>query len=87
MRKEIPVNKADMEITPERKAKIMDILLEIYERQEGIKLVVKENGIGIHNDEIKNVMKRFYKVDKSRVHNNSFGIGLSIADRIIKELL
>lgn len=32
------MNKADMEITPERKAKIMDILLEIYERQEGIKL-------------------------------------------------
>lgn len=42
MRKEIHMNKADMEITPERKAKIMDILLEIYERQEGIKLVVKE---------------------------------------------
>ena len=29
--------------TRERKAKIMDILLEIYERQEGIKLVVKDN--------------------------------------------
>jgi hypothetical protein len=43
MRKEIPMNKADMEITPERKSKIMDILLEIYERQEGIKLVVKDN--------------------------------------------
>ena len=42
MRKEIPMNKADMEITPERKAKIMDILLEIYESQEGIKLVVKD---------------------------------------------
>ena len=27
-------------------------------------------------------MKRFYKVDKSRVNNNSFGIGLSIANRI-----
>lgn len=48
-----------------------------------LKLEVKDNGIGIPKDEIKNVMKRFYKVDKSRVNNNSFGIGLSIANRII----
>ena len=47
-----------------------------------IKLEVIDNGIGIPKDEIKNVMKRFYKVDKSRVNNNSFGIGLSIANRI-----
>ena len=47
-----------------------------------LKLEVKDNGIGIPTDEIKNVMKRFYKVDKSRVNNNSFGIGLSIANRI-----
>ena len=33
---------------------------------------------------VNNVMKRFYKVDKSRVHNSSFGIGLSIANRIVK---
>ena len=49
MRKEIPMNKADMEITPERKAKIMDILLEIYERQEGIKLVVKDKASWINS--------------------------------------
>ena len=42
MRKEIPMNKADMEITPERKAKIMDILLEIYERHDGFMLVFKD---------------------------------------------
>lgn len=30
-------------------------------------------------------MKRFYKVDKSRVNNNSFGIGLSIANRIVNK--
>ncbi|MEE0931757.1 MAG: HAMP domain-containing sensor histidine kinase [Clostridium sp.] len=47
------------------------------------KLVVEDNGIGIPKDEINNVMKRFYKVDKSRVNNNSFGIGLSIAERIV----
>lgn len=48
-----------------------------------LNLKVKDNGIGIPKDEIKNVIKRFYKVDKSRVNNNSFGIGLSIANRIV----
>ena len=48
-----------------------------------VKLEVQDNGIGIPKDEINNVMKRFYKVDKSRVNNNSFGIGLSIAERIV----
>lgn len=47
-----------------------------------LKLEVRDNGIGIPKNEINNVMKRFYKIDKSRVNNNSFGIGLSIANRI-----
>ena len=48
-----------------------------------VNLEVKDNGIGIPKEEINNVIKRFYKVDKSRVNNNSFGIGLSIANRIV----
>ena len=56
----------------------------ILKRENGkVKLEVQDNGIGIPKDEINNVMKRFYKVDKSRVNNNSFGIGLSIANRIV----
>ena len=47
-------------------------------------MTIEDNGMGIPKDELKNVMKRFYKVDKSRVKNNSFGLGLSIANRIIK---
>ena len=43
-----------------------------------MQLEVIDNGIGIPSEEINNVMKRFYKVDKSRKHNSSFGIGLSI---------
>lgn len=59
----------------------IQIMLRNVDNQ--LKLEVKDNGIGIPKDEIKNVMKRFYKVDKSRVNNNSFGIGLSIANRIV----
>lgn len=61
-----------------------NIEIQIMLRKIGnnFKLEVKDNGMGIPKDEIKNVMKRFYKVDKSRINNNSFGIGLSIANRI-----
>ena len=55
----------------------------IRKEASAIKLEVKDNGIGIPKNEIDNVKKRFYKVDKSRVNNNSFGIGLSIANRIV----
>ena len=62
-----------------------NIEIEIILKKEAnkFKLEVKDNGIGIPETEINNVMKRFYKVDKSRVNNNSFGIGLSIANRIV----
>ena len=59
------------------------IHIALVEENNRIKLEVRDNGIGIPSEEINNVMKRFYKVDKSRVNNNSFGIGLSIAKRII----
>ena len=57
--------------------------ISIRKEASAIKLEVKDNGIGIPKNEIDNVKKRFYKVDKSRVNNNSFGIGLSIANRIV----
>lgn len=63
----------------------IEIKITLLKENEQIKLEVKDNGIGIPKDEIKNVMKRFYKVDKSRVNNNSFGIGLSIANRIVNK--
>lgn len=61
----------------------IEIEISLLKENSKIRLEVKDNGIGIPKDEIKNVMKRFYKVDKSRVNNNSFGIGLSIANRLV----
>ena len=61
----------------------IEIEITLKKECDKFKLEVKDNGIGIAENEIKNVMKRFYKVDKSRVNNNSFGIGLSIANRIV----
>ena len=61
----------------------IEIEITLKKEVNKFKLEVKDNGIGIPKNEINNVMKRFYKVDKSRVNNNSFGIGLSIANRIV----
>ncbi|MDB1932999.1 HAMP domain-containing sensor histidine kinase [Clostridium tertium] len=61
----------------------IEIEISLLKENSKIRLEVKDNGIGIPKDEIKNVMKRLYKVDKSRVNNNSFGIGLSIANKVV----
>lgn len=62
----------------------IEIEIKLEKINNKIKMTIEDNGMGIPKDELKNVMKRFYKVDKSRVKNNSFGLGLSIANRIIK---
>ena len=54
----------------------IEIEIKLIRLDDKTKLEVKDNGMGIPKDERNNVMKRFYKVDKSSVKNNSFGIGL-----------
>ena len=61
----------------------IEIEIKLRHLDNKVNLEIKDNGMGIPKDELNNVMKRFYKVDKSRVKNNSFGIGLSIASRIV----
>ena len=61
----------------------IEIEIKLRHLDDKVNLEIKDNGMGIPKDELNNVMKRFYKVDKSRVKNNSFGIGLSIASRIV----
>lgn len=48
-------------------------------------LKVSNQGEKIPDKEIKNLFKRFYRVDKARTRNESYGLGLSIAESIAKE--
>lgn len=57
--------------------------INIFEKNENILFNIRDNGKGVPKDEIPYILNRFYKVDKSRKNNNSFGLGLSIADKII----
>lgn len=59
------------------------INISSYTENNDVYISIKDNGIGIDKDEIPNITDKFYRVDKSRKYNNSFGIGLSIASQII----
>lgn len=48
-------------------------------------LSVSDPGEPISREDLKNIFKRFYRIDKARTMNHSYGLGLSIAENIIKE--
>lgn len=48
-------------------------------------ILVKDSGIGIKEDELQNVTKKFYRVDKNS-WNNSMGLGLAMVSYILKLL-
>ncbi|WEK53206.1 MAG: HAMP domain-containing sensor histidine kinase [Candidatus Cohnella colombiensis] len=54
------------------------------ETARGVEIAITDNGQGIAEEEIHNIFKPFYKVDKSREGStNGNGIGLSIVKRIV----
>ena len=58
--------------------------LEIIQKKN-ILILVDDDGPGINENEYQNVMKPFYRIDKSRGQNKSgVGLGLSIANDIIR---
>ena len=59
------------------------IKIRVYKENDIVNISIKDNGIGIEKAEIPKITDKFYRVDKSRKYNNSFGIGLSIASQII----
>lgn len=60
---------------------VIDINLE--KKEDDVFLSIKDNGMGIEENNIQRVTDRFFKSDKSRQRNNSFGLGLSIAEKIV----
>lgn len=93
--KALPTCSAD----PERISQVVSILLHnaisytpehgkielsIAYKKEHFYLSIKDNGIGISDEDKKKIFDRFYRVEKSRSTKDHFGLGLSIAHEIIK---
>lgn len=45
-------------------------------------IVIKDNGIGISEEDLKHIFERLYKCDKGRLNKGS-GLGLSIVQQLV----
>ncbi len=62
------------------------ILLKATPTNKGVKIEIRDDGIGIAPDDLSHVFERFYRADKSRSsHIMGSGLGLSIAQMIVSE--
>lgn len=62
-----------------------EIKLEAVLKDNEVKLIISDTGIGIPENELPHIFDRFYQVDKARSEKKGTGLGLSIARWIIEK--
>jgi len=61
-----------------------EVLLQLRRQGSHALLSVANHGEGLSAEELKNIFKRFYRADKARSMNHSYGLGLPIAEGIVR---
>lgn len=61
------------------------VQVSLQKQGSGSVLTVSNPGPAISPADLKNIFKRFYRVDKSRHRDGSYGLGLPIAENIVRE--
>lgn len=61
--------------------------VKIYtkEADQWIKILVKDQGMGIRKEDLAHVFERFFRSDTSRSQTEGFGLGLAIAKQIVEQ--
>jgi len=62
-----------------------EVWVRLRRQSGGCLLSVSSPGQALSREEQRDIFKRFYRVDKARSRDGSFGLGLSIAQRIVEE--
>ncbi len=60
------------------------VTVAVKTTDENVIVTVSDNGCGIPRAELSQIFNRFYRVDKSRTHATSSGLGLAITKRILE---
>lgn len=60
-----------------------EAIIDLSAGENNIKIRIEDKGIGIPSDELENIFQPFYRANKS-TEGRGFGLGLSMADRIVK---
>ena len=51
---------------------------------EGAVIIVADNGIGIAQDQLDQIFKRFYQIEENRGTQTGLGLGLSMVEQIVR---
>lgn len=60
------------------------VIITVKEQGAQVEITINDTGIGMNKEDTKKMFERFYRADRSRTTESSYGIGLSITKKIIE---